>query len=157
MGSYTVLCVLLHFPVALINQFLFTLQHKWVTVYFTKIVDFFYPYIISSSWWKWWRNTWKTTTRSAPPRWSWCSSWMLLSMCAVSAASCASPWAMPCYLEWVGAGASHSLSWPHICEIPTLCTTQQNQYGLLSILWPSPHSVIVHIQVRIWVFPDWAG
>lgn len=46
MGSYTVLCVLLHFPVALINQFLFTLQHKWVTMYFTKIVDFLPLYYI---------------------------------------------------------------------------------------------------------------
>lgn len=33
-----------------INQFFFTLQHKWVTVYFTKMDDFSYPYIISSSW-----------------------------------------------------------------------------------------------------------
>lgn len=119
-------------------------------------------YIISCSWWKWWKNTWKTITRSVPPRWNWCSSWMPLSTCAVSAVSYASPWAMLCCLEWVAAGASHSPNWPHLCEtcahfVSTqycyssylLCYHTAGFFYMFSILLCAAILFLKHIQVFV--------
>ena len=64
-------------------------------------------------------STLMTTTCSHPRRWSWCFSWMPLSMCPVSPACCASRGVTPCWWGWEALASSLSpggwLGKPYTC------------------------------------------